>query len=831
MLVGLVVLCGWFLKSETLIQLNPSFVPMQFNTALGFILCALCYVGLYNSIKWTKAFSGTLFFLGSVTLIQYLLSVNLGIDELFIDHYITVKSSHPGRMAPTTAVCFILVSFLSYGKLHQLKRVGLKTSLQWGLCASLFYLSTLAFLGYILKINMAFGWQKYTQMAIHTSFCFLVLSLGYFYHLISNEFKNRRRNYIPFALTSLIILIFILTAFKVEENQNKSARSSLSTNSLILASKLNLEIEESISAFKRLSYRITYFNDQNEKIWRDDTSQYLEDFKFYNSFFFINLQNSQRWSSPLGNRVSAPDVFWKNLKTSEDRSFVNFWSTAFPEVFIYAVTLGGVDNRLGYSLAVLDIDRLFNGILSKSDRALIPFKILSGDNIIFSNVGGDDYSLLGTAQVFDVFDNNWKIQFYSKPNSLSANESLIPEFIIIFGGVISILFGLVAFYLQRMKTLKEVAEVAERSKSTFLANMSHEIRTPLNGILGMTTLLKDEIKDGEAREKLKIIDTSGTALLAIINDILDIAKIDAGKYHIEKTTIHLESILKDQINLFKALATSKDLKIILDFKATEIIYLVSDGLRLRQVINNLLSNAIKFSTNGVISIEAELVENNVVITVQDQGIGISEENQQKLFNDFVQVESLATREFAGTGLGLSISRKLIRLLGGDIEVESKFGEGSVFKFWFPYEEGDVSTLSPEGNKVRFDSELAKGNPLNILCVDDNEVNLKVASSFLKKLGYRCELARSGEEALDKCIVKSYDIVFMDCHMPGMDGYEATEAIKALTHQIEKPIIIALSASSMQADVEKCYQAGMDDFIAKPLSMGILQQKLKYYSGL
>ena len=180
-------------------------------------------------------------------------------------------------------------------------------------------------------------------------------------------------------------------------------------------------------------------------------------------------------------------------------------------------------------------------------------------------------------------------------------------------------------------------------------------------------------------------------------------------------------------------------------------------------------------------------------------------------------------------MGLSISKKLIQLLGGDIEVRSEVGSGSEFRFWFPFKVGDVSTQNLDGVKVRYDSELGQTTPLKILCVDDNEVNLKVASSFLKKLGYECELARSGEEALAKCMSESYDIVFMDCHMPGMDGYEATRKINELENQVKRPKIIALSASSMQADVDKCYKAGMDDFIAKPLSISTLQQKLKLHS--
>ncbi len=372
------------------------------------------------------------------------------------------------------------------------------------------------------------------------------------------------------------------------------------------------------------------------------------------------------------------------------------------------------------------------------------------------------------------------------------------------------------------------AEEAERAKSLFLAKMSHEIRTPMNGIIGMAELLEDELVKKEDTEKLGIIKNSSQSLLKIVNDILDFSKIEAGKLNYDLENINIRKLLKEQVSLFSTGTSKKGL--LLNYKVADNIpvWIYTDRLRLKQVLANLISNAVKFTANGEILINVSLnsTRDFLEFSIKDTGIGIDREGMSKLFKEFSQVDNSETRSFDGAGLGLSICKNLIEGLGGKITAKSSLNEGAEFIFTIKFKEGvrelDNAVMSAKGQRTT-----TENYNLSILVVEDNIINQKVVAGLLKTFNVQVDIANDGMECLDKVKTQEYDIIFMDCHMPNMNGFEATQKLVFKENE-KKPIIVALTASTTKEDIKRCYDVGMNEFLSKPVSKKSLGQVLSKY---
>lgn len=381
---------------------------------------------------------------------------------------------------------------------------------------------------------------------------------------------------------------------------------------------------------------------------------------------------------------------------------------------------------------------------------------------------------------------------------------------------------------KKLKLAKEEAERSLKVKERFLANMSHEIRTPMNGIIGMIDLMASTKLDGEQSEYVRTIDKSSQTLLNILNDILDLSKIEAGKMDLRLAPIQLVKTIEKVYDLFSQQALSKDNNLYyhIDDRIPE--WILADETRLTQVLSNLTSNAVKFSeAAGHINISVRLIKKEekkltFKVTIKDSGIGISEEDQETLFQNFHQLDNSSTKNFGGTGLGLVISKELVKSMGGDVGVVSTPGLGSTFWFTFTAEETAVTIEKPVAEQA-FTNQFS-GIP-KILLVDDNQVNRKVARSILEKSGCQIIEATDGFEAIDKAKNEPFDLIFMDIQMPKMDGMKATQEIKAL--KLEKtPPIIAMTAYSMEEDRQKFLNAGLDDYLSKPIKATILINKVQ-----
>ena len=405
-----------------------------------------------------------------------------------------------------------------------------------------------------------------------------------------------------------------------------------------------------------------------------------------------------------------------------------------------------------------------------------------------------------------------------------------------------------AFGVERLRerARRLAAESASAAKSAFLANMSHEIRTPMNAVMGMTLLALRADPPPKVRDYLQKIQSSGRHLLGVINDILDISKLEAGKVALEQVVFDLEQMLDDVAAVISEKAASKGLKLVIEVANDIPMQLMGDPLRLEQVLINLAGNAVKFTARGEIAISVSLQERRprrvmLHFAVRDTGIGLSQQQRELLFQSFQQADNSITRKYGGSGLGLSISKRLVELMGGRIGLDSRPGIGSTFWFTACLGLGHANS-SQQGVKIELNgtqtpstnhpavqalSPAVELRGARVLLVEDNELNQEVATEFLNAIGLQVELAENGAIALHKIQHQPYDIVLMDMQMPVMDGLSATRAIRKLPGLQQLPIL-AMTANAMAIDRERCFEAGMNDHIAKPIDPEQLLAKLRHW---
>jgi signal transduction histidine kinase/ActR/RegA family two-component response regulator len=425
---------------------------------------------------------------------------------------------------------------------------------------------------------------------------------------------------------------------------------------------------------------------------------------------------------------------------------------------------------------------------------------------------------------------------YFASSGQSANDTIIIDLLaedrqrwvlatmgFLLAGVIAVV---VAWQNRRLRTLGATAEEARKQaarasavKSEFLANMSHEIRTPMNGIIGTISLLADSGVTAEQAEYLETIQSCGESLLQLVNDILDLSKVEAGKLVLERAPLRIRELVADALAVVTPAARAKGLAVTRHFDPHLPESVMGDAQRLRQVLLNLLSNAVKFTEHGTVSLETSVVSRDadairLCLAIRDTGIGIPREAQESIFEPFIQADCSTTRRYGGTGLGLAICRRMLTLMNGHLEVESQVGRGSCFRAFLSLPPATCAAAPEPLPAARIP---AANRALRILLAEDNVINRTVAVRLLERMGHRVDAAADGAQAVAAVSRERYDLVLMDCQMPVMDGYAAAREIRSLKLPATPPIV-ALTANAMAEDRRRCLEAGMDDYLAKPITL-------------
>ena len=392
---------------------------------------------------------------------------------------------------------------------------------------------------------------------------------------------------------------------------------------------------------------------------------------------------------------------------------------------------------------------------------------------------------------------------------------------------------------QELRESRDLAHEVAKSKSEFLANMSHEIRTPMNGIIGLTQLALNLPTDPVVKDYLSKVFSSSQSLLGILNDILDISKLEASRINIETRAFNLDHLLSNLRNMFEESATSKNIEFIIEVEASVPRHLLGDAMRIQQIISNLLGNAIKFTGQGSVAVKVflqklEKSKAQLTFSIEDTGIGIAQENFDKLFQPFSQVDGSITRKFGGTGLGLVISQSLLKLMGGEFDVHSQPGQGTAFRFSLQLGVAAQGAIqknrsgSKVGNLERNLKEIGHNlQGTKVLVAEDQHINQKVISEFLRLAGIAAVISNNGQEALDLLEQEDFDAVLMDVHMPVMDGMEATRNIRSHLKYARLPII-AVTAAVTQEEQESYLACGMNAVLAKPVNPGGLIKLLSQW---
>ena len=376
---------------------------------------------------------------------------------------------------------------------------------------------------------------------------------------------------------------------------------------------------------------------------------------------------------------------------------------------------------------------------------------------------------------------------------------------------------------------KETAERGKKVKENFLANMSHELRTPVNGIIGLTNLLRKTPLNEQQNSMIDMLEVSSQSLLGVINDILDMAKIEAGKFNIIRSSNNLHDLLRSLYGLLKFKADENNIEFLLEIAPDVPVHLMVDSLRLNQVLMNLLSNAIKFTERGYVKLDVSVLEKNgdqvqLKFTVEDSGIGIPENRLSAVFDSFEQAEEDTASKYGGTGLGLAIVKKLVELKGGQLSVASEQGKGSTFSFTNWYATAD---RPKEKSAFKTEKTLEPFENVKLLVAEDNLVNQFMLSKMLKDWDIEVEMVDNGQKVIEKLLLNHYDLILMDTHMPEMNGYQAAKAIRNNFSDPKRNIpIISLSAASFDYEQEQALVSGMNDVLSKPFQPHELHRKIK-----
>jgi signal transduction histidine kinase/FixJ family two-component response regulator len=833
---GLLVVASWLLHVRALVQVTPEFAPTHFNTALGLVLAGVGLAGLRTAKKTAAVLGLLLALLGGIASIERTIGSDLGIDQALFHSWLPEQSSSPGRMGLSTAVCVLLVGlgFIACFLLRK-RSSGIALLTGYGVLS----ISFVALIGDLSGIESAYSWCKAVRMSPQSAAAFLILSLG----LVSTAprpgaVRFRKLGLALAAGASVVIASALLSNALLKDwhVRRLAVAQAISNNVFELAA---ISLNGLDSALVRLSDRWDASCGLEGAPCERETESYFRDFPALTTF---------GWSDAAGSKVllyrRSPQGVYREENTDFARGQERIVSgrpprkrpTWFlwqppgrePELrYVVQRSEGAPITWAGFTLTT-GLTRML-GPLTKSLSVRIA---LNGHEIYASGpASGASSQQQWTTQSTTVL--GMTLSFSIGSGSSAAHQTRIADLVLLAGILLGCLLATTVYLwrasrersrmIQRLNAdLREKnrklagatqrAEQANQAKTDFLAHMSHEIRTPLNGVIGLTELVADGPLTETKRPELSAALMSARTLLAIVNDVLDLAKIETGQLTVTEAPFDLHGTLRQIADVYgpQAAAKATDLRLASVEHAPR--WLVGDEMRVRQIIANFTSNAVKFTAGGEIELGVS-DDAGVRIWVRDTGIGIAPETLPRLFSKFTQADASTAQQYGGTGLGLAISKQLAELMGGRTGAISSAGRGSTF--WVELPLARAAPAAKLGVRTGGTSWNLAGT--RVLIAEDNPINQHLLVRLLEKHGLIADVASNGREALARYQEAAYAAVLMDCQMPVMDGYEAARTIRQQEHGTSRHTpIIAITANVMSRERDRCRAAGMDDYLTKPV---------------